>query len=502
MSIMGAGQRSSLREWLANGPSATTGLIACIGDVMLDRFVYGQVSRISPEAPVPVFHELRHFEMLGGAGNVVRNLVSLGGRSVFVTAVGDDPEGDRVVSLASGLKSASLQISRESGRASTLKTRYVCGTQQILRIDREVCSAFSDSVATRTMVLAADALANAQIGVLSDYGKGLLRAEDTQRLIRIARANRCPIIIDPKGDCYERYRRADLLTPNRVELSRAAQMPARRLAEVENAARQIIARYELGGVATTLGDEGILLVIPGAEPIHLPATAREVFDVAGAGDTVVAGIAVGLAAKLPLDVAVAFGNEAAGLAVSRKGTCTVTFEEVRRHVTSDTASPDAAKIVTLQDMEYQLAAWRQCGLRIGFTNGCFDVLHVGHVSLLRCAKSHCDRLIVAVNSDASVRELKGAGRPINAQEARVEVLAGLRDTDAVIVFDEATPLSLIRTIRPDVIVKGSDYTESEVVGAEFVAAYGGTVRLAPYLAGHSTTRITSRREELTESCGQ
>ncbi|MSO80755.1 MAG: D-glycero-beta-D-manno-heptose-7-phosphate kinase [Alphaproteobacteria bacterium] len=469
--------------------------IVCVGDVMLDRFVYGSVERISPEAPIPVLKAERMPAMLGGAGNVAHNLATLGAAPRLVAAIGDDGAGAEIRALLARGVDGAPALATVPGRPTTIKTRFIAGTQQLLRVDEErtdlPAAALQEDIVRRALA----ELPGAAALVLSDYGKGVLAdAAGTivalERLIAAARAAALPVIVDPKGSDYRRYRGADIVTPNRAELAIATGMPTQGDAAVEAAARRLIAASGVGAVLATRGAEGMTLVPADGAAIHLPAEAREVFDVSGAGDTVVATLAAGLAGGLsPLDAA-RVANVAAGIVVGKVGTATVDRDELARALAAPHRGED--KVLSRGAAAARAAAWHAAGLRVAFTNGVFDLLHPGHVSLIEQARASADRLVVAVNSDASVRRLKGASRPVQGEASRTRVLAALAAVDAVVVFAEDTPLELIGEVRPDVLVKGADYTLDRVVGAELVQGWGGTVVLARLEDGHSTTATISR----------
>ena len=464
--------------------SLAGGVVVVVGDLILDRFVYGDVERISPEAPVPVLRRRRTRSMLGGAGNVAANIRSLGGEPRLVAVVGDDLEAEEVRRLArEGLLDVAGLVT-EAGRPTSVKTRLIAHSQQVLRLDAETTDPVMGGALHALEVAFGRALEGAAAVVLSDYGKGVLRDGVAERLAERARTAGLPVLVDPKGSDYGRYCGASCVTPNRQELREATGLPVDTDAQVETAARGLIARFGFDAVIATRSEAG-LSVVRAAHTVHVAAHAREVFDVSGAGDTVVAALALGLAAGHPAETAARLANAAAGVAVSKLGTAQVTTGELAEAL-ADGAVPAAG------DAEALLARWRGQGLRVGFTNGCFDLLHPGHLSLLRFARSVCDRLVVGLNSDASVRRLKGPTRPVNDVGARREVLEGLRDVDLVISFEEDTPELLIRRVAPDVLVKGADYAEHQVVGAEIVRSRGGEVRLAPLVPGRSTTATIGR----------
>jgi D-beta-D-heptose 7-phosphate kinase/D-beta-D-heptose 1-phosphate adenosyltransferase len=335
-------------------------------------------------------------------------------------------------------------------------------------------------------------LTDHKVLVLSDYDKGVLRDGGTETLIAAAKKAGTTIVVDPKGKQYERYRGADILTPNRRELAEATGLPTDTLDLAEAAAQALLAAHEIGAVLVTLSQDGMLLVRPGVDAIHLPAVAREVFDVSGAGDTVVATLAASLAGGLPIETAAALANIAAGIVVAKIGTAVADATEIVTALQTQELAQDEVKVLGQAKLLEAIARWRRAGLKIGFTNGCFDLLHPGHISLLSQARAACDRLIVGLNSDASVSRLKGPTRPIQNEMARAVVLASLAHVDAVTLFAEDTPLALITAIRPDVLVKGADYTKETVVGADVVESYGGQIVLAKLTPGQSTTAMVAK----------
>ncbi|MGE0271061.1 MAG: D-glycero-beta-D-manno-heptose-7-phosphate kinase [Alphaproteobacteria bacterium] len=461
--------------------------VLCVGDVMLDRYVYGAVERISPEAPIPVLRMESEAAMLGGAGNVVRNLSALGAHVAFVSVVGNDQAGREISALVAAHDKHEPYLSVERGRMTTIKTRYVAGGQQLLRTDKETLVSLAPSVAEDLRRVAVGAVADASVIVLSDYGKGVLTPELMRALIDAGRTQRRPIVVDPKGKDFSRYRGATVMTPNRAELAAATGMPVGTDEEIAAAARNLIAGCELESLLVTRGADGMTLFTCGGEATHLPAEAREVFDVSGAGDTVVAMLAAALAAGVALPDAARLANVAAGIVVGKTGTAVATADEVFTALHTQDLLADENKLAAHDEALARVERWRKEGLVIGFTNGVFDLLHPGHVTLLSQAKAACDRLVVGLNSDASVKRLKGPTRPVQNESARSAVLASLAAVDLVTIFGEDTPLALIEQIRPDVLVKGSDYTIETVVGADVVQRHGGRVILAELLPGHSTT---------------
>ena len=468
--------------------------VVVAGDVMLDRFLYGTVERISPEGPIPVLRVEREAAMLGGAGNVLRNLAALGAAVEFLAVVGDDAAGREVQALAQEAAGAGCHLLVEAGRPTTIKERYIAAGQQLLRADRDPNGAIGAGTAAALLAAATAALQGAGALVLSDYGKGALEPETVAALIAAARAAGCPVVVDPKGRDYGIYRGATLVTPNRRELEEASGLPTSGDQEVARAGRKIIDSCGIEVVLATRGSDGLTLLGPGGKGkhLHLPAEAREVFDVSGAGDTVAAAVAAALAAGLGFEAAARLANVAAGIVVGKLGTAVVRPEELLQALHASYLLAAEAKVVGRDALLARAERWRGAGLRLGFTNGCFDLLHPGHVSLFEQARAACDRLIVGLNSDASVRRLKGAGRPVQSEAARAALLASLASVDLVVIFGEDTPLALIEALKPDVLVKGADYARDQVVGADVVERHGGKVILAELAPGHSTTGVIEK----------
>jgi D-beta-D-heptose 7-phosphate kinase / D-beta-D-heptose 1-phosphate adenosyltransferase len=451
------------------------------GDFMLDRFVYGSAERLSPEAPVPVLSYVRDELMLGGAGNVVTNVAALGGRVIPVTVIGDDEAGAQLRCLLETRGIDHGQIISSPKRNTTRKTRFVA-QHQLLRFDEEVVMAHPPADRAAMIAAFAAEVEKADIVILSDYGKGTLAGGAAAELIALCREAGRPVLVDPKGSDYSVYRGATAVTPNRKELGEATGMPTCSDAEVEAAGRLLRESYDLDFVLVTRSEEG-MSVIEATRTLHMPTKAREVFDVSGAGDTVIATFALALAAGCETDVAAEIANAAAGIVVGKLGTAQTDPNELLASLGSESSegTSDRDGVIRLA------AAWRAEGLRVGFTNGCFDILHVGHIAQLEDAKAHCDRLIVGLNTDASVRHLKGEGRPVNTEDDRARLILALKVVDAVVLFDEETPLELIKAVAPDLLVKGADYTVDRVVGSDFVLARGGEVYLSPIVDGRSTT---------------
>lgn len=467
--------------------------VLCIGDLMLDRFFYGQVDRISPEAPIPVIRVTRENRMLGGVGNVVANLRTLGVHVALVGAVGADSAATEIKTLLGAVDVAQDGLVTTPGRPTILKDRYISARQQLLRADWEETGAFSADIDMRVRETAIQMMDGCGAVILSDYGKGILSPDVIAAIIAAARSRGIPVIVDPKGADYTRYAGATYVTPNRKELEQASRMTADADDDVRAAALSLITRHNIGGVLATRSEKGLSLISADAAPFHIPTEAREVFDVTGAGDTVVAVFAAAIAVGITPEAAARMANAAAGIAVGKVGTATVRPDELSRALDAQPAAQVSTRAaMTLADAVDQRRRWQAEGLRVGMTNGCFDLLHSGHLSLIREAKAQCDRLIVAVNTDAAVRALKGPNRPVHDEDTRTTILSALRDVDAVVLFDDPSVFSTIKALMPDVLVKGGDYTVDQVVGADIVMAAGGRVHLAGLVEGKSTTNTVKK----------
>lgn len=481
------------RSDLASQLEALQGVrVAVVGDVMLDRFIYGSVERISPEAPIPVMSVSRETSMLGAAGNVLRNLVALGTRPSFFSVVGDDAPGREVRALVQEEMGERSGLLVEAQRRTTIKLRYIASGQQLLRADQETTAPLAASTAADLVAAAGRAFATAQALVLSDYGKGVLRPPTLSSLIEKAKWAGLPVVVDPKGHDYTIYRGASLITPNRRELHEATGFPVDEDFQIVVAGQKVIAKCGIDAVLVTRSDQGMTLLTGEGTVHHFTTEAREVFDVSGAGDTVVAVLGAALGAGLAPEDAARLANVAAGIVVGKVGTAVAYPGEMLRALYTSHLMAVETKIGDLESTIERVHRWRQAGLKIGFTNGCFDLLHPGHVSLLHQARQACDRLIVGLNSDGSVARLKGEGRPVQQEAARAVVLASLASVDQVVIFGEDTPVKLIGAIRPDVLVKGADYTVETVVGADIVQAYGGRILLADLADGYSTSATIRR----------
>jgi D-beta-D-heptose 7-phosphate kinase/D-beta-D-heptose 1-phosphate adenosyltransferase len=465
-------------------PRLDAAQVLVAGDVMLDRYWYGDTARISPEAPVPVVRFTGSEDRLGGAANVAFNVVSLGGSASVVGVTGDDTEAD---ALGAALAAVAIEgdFERLPGLPTITKLRVVSRHQQLIRLDFE--NGFHSLQTERLLARFRPRLGAANVVVLSDYAKGALR--DIQPFIEAARAAGLPVLLDPKSRDFDAYRGATVLTPNRAEFETVAG-PCVDERELERRARDLVASLDLEGLLITRGEEGMSLFQRGAAPLHLPTRAQEVFDVTGAGDTVIAGVAAGLGGGMTLADATSLANLAAGVVVGKLGTATATVSEVRLALFQQEELWRG--VVDEPTLAQSVQDARGRGERIVMTNGCFDILHAGHVAYLEQARGLGDRLIVAVNDDDSVRRLKGATRPINSVEHRMEVLAALAAVDWVLPFGEDTPERLVCAIEPDVLVKGGDYRPEQIAGAGCVTRNGGEVVVLDFIPGQSTSHIVER----------
>lgn len=457
--------------------------VIVVGDVMLDRYLFGSTGRISPEAPVPVVHVNQTENRPGGAANVAVNLASLGVATRLVGTVGRDAAADTLQAVLNQCDVA-CDFSRADDRPTITKTRVQSRGQQLIRLDEENAAVMRGEEIVAAL---SQSLNGAGAVVLSDYGKGTL--SNVGELITQCRDAGIPVLVDPKGDDFGKYRGASLMTPNQAEFEAVAGS-CETDDELVNRGRKMIDELDLAALLVTRSEKGMLLLESGAEPLFLSTQAREVYDVTGAGDTVIATLAGSLASGQDLASAAALANLAAGLVVRKIGVASVTPGEIR--VALHQRGQGGRGLLDADELQAIVAESRGRNERIIMTNGCFDVLHAGHVSYLEEAKSLGDRLIVAVNDDDSVRRLKGESRPINALDDRLLVLAGLAAVDWVVSFSEDTPAHLIEKILPDVLVKGGDYRPEEIAGAKAVLNSGGEVRVLPFRDGHSSSRIIDR----------
>jgi D-beta-D-heptose 7-phosphate kinase / D-beta-D-heptose 1-phosphate adenosyltransferase len=474
---------------LLNYPEAP---IAVLGEAMLDVFVSGDVERISPEAPVPVLRHRRDKLVPGGAGNVACNIAQLGGAPILITLVGDDSEGASLMALL-GADGVTTEAIVTRGRMTTSKTRVMGGNHHLIRIDREDSSPISEAVEDEILARLKSTLRRVRALAISDYGKGMLTDRVLVGAIAMARAEGVPVIVDPKRRDFSLYAGADVIKPNRLELAAASGLQCHTDEEVMRAAEAVM-RQTGADLLVTRAEKGMSYFSSGAVPIHMPTHAKLVFDVSGAGDAVMATFAYGLVGRLPIEQTMRLANLSAGIVVSKPGTATITLDELRAEAAlhEEAAAFRKGGLASVDEARAIREHWRRQGLSVGFTNGCFDLLHPGHVAILRGAARLCDRLVVGLNSDESVARLKGPTRPVQRAGARAAVLGAIDFVDLIVIFENDTPFDLIGALVPDVLIKGADYTEDQIVGADVVRAAGGKVERIKLVEGQSTSDIIRR----------
>jgi D-beta-D-heptose 7-phosphate kinase / D-beta-D-heptose 1-phosphate adenosyltransferase len=474
--------------------------VLVVGDLMLDRYIWGDAERISQEAPVILLHADKREERLGGASSVGTMLRALGARVSLAGVVGADFDGARIRQTLTGLGIDHDGVLNDPDRPSTVKERYIGRAQQrhpqqMIRVDYEVRTPVQGPIEAQLCQVIAQQMRKADIVLISDYDKGVCTPGVLAATIERARALGLRALADPiRGSDYRKYHGCSSMTPNRLEASLATGRELRGTDQVLEAAAQLREQLDLEAAIITLDKDGMALVHRDGRRQIFPTRQRQVYDITGAGDMVLSVLAMALAAGADYDQALPLANIAGGLEVEKIGVATVTRDEILRDLlrTGPATSGVGEKLLPRDALGHELESRRRLGQRVAFTNGCFDVLHAGHVQYLNEARAQADLLVVGMNSDASVRALKGSDRPINPAEARAQVLAALQAVDYVTVFDEATPLALIEALRPDVLVKGADYHKDEVVGAEFVESHGGRVYLAALREGFSTTRLLDK----------
>jgi D-beta-D-heptose 7-phosphate kinase/D-beta-D-heptose 1-phosphate adenosyltransferase len=468
--------------------------VVVVGDLMLDRYVFGRVARISPEAPIQVLRVQREEERPGGAASVAANLHALGADVRVIGFTGEDGAGRRLRQLLAEDDVDVRGLVAVAGRSTTLKTRMVAGRaaghQQILRVDREDDGPFDTDAEDRLLAACTAELEGAHCVVLSDYAKGVLSPRVTARIIELARERELPVVVDPKGLEYGKYQGATVVTPNRKEAREATGIELTGREAISDACRDLLDLAGVEAVVITLDKDGMALVDRQGQERVVPTTPREVYDVSGAGDVVTAVLGLALGDGRSLFEAVLLANVAAGVECGKVGAVPVTRDEVLQALG---AVPEALhSVLTIDELLHALEPIRRAGREIVFTNGCFDILHAGHVRYLQAARRLGQVLVVGLNDDASVKRLKGPERPLNAQDDRAELLASLSCVDFVVLFGEDTPYELISQVRPDVLVKGEDWRDKGVVGSEIVEGAGGRVVLVPMLEGRSTTGLVDK----------
>lgn len=465
--------------------------ILVIGDLMIDHYLWGGCERISPEAPVQVVDIARETTVLGGAGNVINNLVALGARVSVSGVIGDDENGEELCSMLSLIGVSSQGLVRQSKRKTSKKSRIIASNQQILRYDKESKEAIDKASERSIISYVIDVIDSCDIIILSDYGKGVITDAVAGGVIAAAKAASKKVLVDPKGKDYRKYRGAYLLTPNKKEASEATGIVINDEKSLQKALLSLKETCSLECSMITLSEDGIAIYDKSMR--RFPTVAKEVYDVTGAGDTVIASLSFALSMGLSIDEAAPFANHAAAVVVGKIGSATVTLGEIESYESSLHQSTSDMHIKSKEEIYALAERLKHEGKRVVFTNGCFDILHVGHVKYLQEAKSYGDVLIVGLNTDSSVRELKGASRPVNTEADRAYILAALESVDYVVLFSEETPHELIKNIAPDILVKGGDYEGKSVVGAEFA----GELRLVQFVDGKSTTATIARINEGT-----
>ena len=460
--------------------------ILVIGDLMIDHYLWGKCERISPEAPVQIVNIDKESSVLGGAGNVINNLRALGSRVDVLSVVGDDYVANELKALLENIKVQSNMLIIEQNRKTSKKSRLIASQQQVLRYDNESIEDISSSSEKEIINKLSVNISNYDVVILSDYGKGVLTTKLTQEIISISNKNKVKVFVDPKGKDYSKYKGAYTLTPNKKEAIEASNILINDNESLEKAIKKLKEECELEVSLITLSESGIAIF---DDNLRIkPTVAREVYDVTGAGDTVIASIAFAIANHMKIDDAIQFANLAAGVVVGKIGSATASLDEIYEYESSLNKSNSSSHIKSFEEIEILAKKLHDKGKKIIFTNGCFDILHAGHVKYLEEAKSYGDILILGLNADSSVRKLKGPTRPINNQDDRAYILASLESVDYVVIFEEETPYELIKLIQPHVLVKGGDYEGKDVVGQDIAQE----LRLVQFVDGKSTSKIIQR----------
>ena len=468
------------------------GKVLCVGDLILDHYVHGNIDRISPEAPIPVLKaDDRNYNIVGGCGNVARNICSANSKCHLISIVGNDNDGLKIREIIKEIKNLTFNLIIDKNRCTTKKTRYVCENQQILRVDNEIESPISKVLETKIIKLLKNKINDYDVIVLSDYNKGVLTDTLIKKIIKIAQHFKKILIVDPKKKDFSVYAGATFITPNFKELKSSINtfnINSKNNDDnlVIKLSKKIINKFKFKAVITTRSSDGISVVTDVGSFFHLPSEAKEVFDVSGAGDTVLAYLSTSISKGKSLESSVKISNIAAGLAVGKFGTSVVSIGEV-----DNIKQIKNIKVVTNQNLSKALKDYDSNKI-IGFTNGCFDLLHTGHISYLKSAKQKCDILILGLNSDESIRKLKGKNRPIVELKDRVEILSSFPFIDKIVIFDEVTPIKLIKRIKPNIIFKGKDYKKQDVVGFRESKKWQGRVILIDFIKNKSTTNLIER----------
>lgn len=460
--------------------------VLVVGDLILDEYIWGSVNRISPEAPVPVLESRSENLALGGAANVANNLVSLGAEVLLVGGMGQDEKGERLYNLIRSRGINADGVLPFVHRPTTSKIRLIANNQQMLRIDKEDNRPITEKTEKKIIAYINKTLPKVDAVICSDYQKGILTDKIINTIMHRAKNSKTPVVVDPKGTDFTKYSGATVITPNEREVEHVAPIKLVTREDLDRSAEYLINLAKTKALLVTRGKEGMILYRKDKKPFEVPTVAREVFDVTGAGDTVISVFALAMAHGLDMEEAAWLANNAAGIVVGKLGTAVVTREEIRRFVEDQTFS-SAPSLMPLDEIKKVVSLAKACGRSVVFTNGCFDIIHGGHIEFLQKAKALGDLLVIGLNSDSSVERIKGPERPIKSEIERANILAALKYVDYITLFEEDTPENLIREIRPDILVKGDDYKLDEVVGREIVEGYGARVELIPIVKGHSTT---------------
>ena len=461
--------------------------VFCLGDLMLDKYILGNTNRISPEGPIPILDVNKEVKMLGGVGNVVRNLSTLATETHLVSLLGNDSRSKEVEKKLDMLN-IFKDITKDPLRPTTTKSRFISNNQQILRVDKENISSISKKIENKILEDSKKKILKTDSVIISDYNKGLITDSLLKKIIKFSKINKKPLIIDPKSSNFEKYKGATIITPNVKELEAAAKKKLNTDKDIVEESKKIISKFNLEYLLVTMGKLGMILISKKNKVLKLEAEAKEVFDVSGAGDTVVSFIAAGMASSLNIEEVIKLANIAAGIVVNKTGTSVAHLSEILINLNKN--EYHLSKVMDLNEIEKVLDFWKNNhSEKIGFTNGCFDYLHPGHISLFKQAKDKCTKLIVAVNSDNSIKKNKGPSRPKQKLSTRLQVLNSIPYIDLIIVFSERTPLKIIKKIKPKLLIKGSDYKTNQIVGSSEVKKYGGKILRAKILKNFSSSII-------------
>ena len=461
--------------------------IFCLGDIMLDNYIIGNTNRISPEGPIPVLDIVKEVKMLGGVGNVVRNLSTLATETHLVSLLGNDLMSNEVEKKLN-IINVNKDLVRDSNRPTITKSRYISNNQQILRVDKEKTDFIDKKIENKIFNYSKKRILKTDVVIISDYNKGLITKNLLKRIVSFANKNKKPVIIDPKSTDFDKYKGATIVTPNIKELELVVKKKLNSDKEIINISKKLIFKFNFKHLLITMGKSGMMLISKNNKNvIKFDAEAKEVFDVSGAGDTVASFIAAGIGSSLKIEEVIKIANIAAGVVVGKTGTSVAHLSEILLAINKN--NYHLSKVMNLNETIKVINFWKEKKEKIGFTNGCFDYLHPGHVSLFKQAKKKCSKLIVAINSDKSIKNNKGPLRPKQKLNIRLQVLNSIPYIDLIIVFSEKTPIEIIKKIKPNLLVKGSDYKENQIIGSKEVKKYGGKVLRASILKNFSSSII-------------